>query len=53
MLIELSKQLKYKRLSLFPDTAYMQTLQDAGLTPEQIMKEQNSKNQAKGKIGQI
>jgi len=41
VLVELSKQLKYKRLSLFPDTSYMQSLQDAGLTPEQIMKEQN------------
>lgn len=39
VLIELSKQLKYKRLSLFPDTSYMQSLQDAGLTPEQIMKD--------------
>lgn len=51
MLIELSKQLKYKRLSLFPDTAYMQTLHNAGLTPEQIMKEQNSKKENKGKLG--
>ena len=40
VLIELSKQLKYKRLGLFPDTSYMQSLQAAGLTPEQIMKEQ-------------
>ena len=40
MLIELSKQLKYKRLSLFPDTSYQKSLQEAGLTPEQIMKEQ-------------
>lgn len=40
VLIELSKQLKYKRLSLFPDTSYMKSLQEAGLTPEQIMKEQ-------------
>lgn len=39
VLIELSKQLKYKRLGLFPDTSYMQSLQDAGLTPEQIMKD--------------
>ena len=36
VLIELSKQLKYKRLGLFPDTNYMVTLQEAGLTPEQI-----------------
>jgi len=43
VLIELSKQLKYKRLSLFPDTSFMQSLQDAGLTPEQIMKDQAKK----------
>ena len=40
VLVELSRQLKYKRLSLFPDTSYMKSLQEAGLTPEQIMKEQ-------------
>jgi hypothetical protein len=39
VLIELSKQLKYKRLGLFPDTSYMQSLQSAGLTPEQVMKD--------------
>ena len=39
VLIELSKQLKYKRLGLFPDTSYMQSLQSAGLSTEQIMKE--------------
>ena len=39
VLIELSKQLKYKRLGLFPDTSYMQSLQQAGLTPEQVMKD--------------
>ena len=38
VLIELSKQLKYKRLGLFPETNYMQSLQDAGLTTEQISK---------------
>lgn len=39
VLIELSRQLKYKRLGLFQDTSYMQSLQEAGLTPEQIMKD--------------
>ena len=39
VLIELSKQLRYKRLGLFPDTSYMQSLQEAGLTPEQIMRD--------------
>jgi len=39
VLIELSKQLKYKRLGLFPDTSYMQSLQSAGLTTEQVMKD--------------
>jgi hypothetical protein len=38
VLIELSKQLKYKRLGLFPETNYMMTLQEAGLTTEQITK---------------
>jgi hypothetical protein len=36
VLIELSKQLKYKRLGLFPETNYMDTLREAGLTTEQI-----------------
>ena len=45
MLIELSRQLKYKRLGLFPETSYMQSLQDAELTPEQIMREQAAKEQ--------
>ena len=31
VLIELSKQLKYKRLGLFPDTNYLLTLQEASL----------------------
>ena len=39
VLIELSKQLKYKRLGLFLDTSYMTSLQQAGLSTEQIMKE--------------
>jgi hypothetical protein len=38
VLIELSKQLKYKRLGLFPETNYMLSLQEAGLTTEQITK---------------
>ena len=38
VLIELSKQLKYKRLGLFPDSDYKQKLQEAGLTTEQVMK---------------
>jgi len=38
VLIELSKQLKYKRLGLFPETNYMLSLQEAGLTTEQIAK---------------
>ena len=37
-MIELSKQLKYKRLGLFPDTDYMRSLQEAGLTTEQVAK---------------
>ena len=43
VLIELSRQLKYKRIGLFPDTSYMDSLQKAGLTPEQIMKDQTNK----------
>lgn len=39
VLIELSRQLKYKRIGLFPDTSYMLTLEQAGLTPEKIQKE--------------
>jgi hypothetical protein len=38
VMIELSKQLKYKRLGLFPDTNLMQMLHEAGLTSEQITK---------------
>ena len=41
VLIELSKQLKYKRLGLFPETNYVQALQEAGLTSEQIAKNLN------------
>lgn len=41
VLIELSKQLKYKRLGLFPETNYVQALQEAGLTTEQITKNLN------------
>jgi len=43
VLIELSRQLKYKRISLFPDTSFMLTLEQAGLTPEKIQKEMDSK----------
>ena len=38
ILIELSKQLKTKRLQLFPDTSYVFSLQNAGLNPDQIDK---------------
>ena len=40
VLIELSKQLKQKRIELFPDTNYQKSLQQAGPTPEQIMRDQ-------------
>jgi len=36
VLIELSKQLKTKRLRLFPDTSYVFSLQNAGLSENQI-----------------
>lgn len=39
VLIDLAKNLKYKRMSLFPETNYMQSLQQAGLSTEQIMKD--------------
>ena len=38
ILIELSKQLKTKRIQLFPDTSYVFSLQNAGLNPDQIDK---------------
>ena len=38
ILIELSKQLKTKRLKLFPDTSYVFSLQSAGLSNDQIDK---------------
>ena len=37
VLIELSKQLKYKRLGLFPDSNYMLTLQEASQNLETDM----------------
>ena len=37
VLIELSKQLKYKRLGLFPDSNYMLTLQEASQNLESDM----------------
>jgi len=36
ILIELSKQLKTKRIQLFPDTSYVFSLQNAGLSNDQI-----------------
>lgn len=36
VLIELSKQLKNKRIKLFPDTSYVFSLQNAGLSNDQI-----------------
>ena len=41
MLIELSKQLKFKRLGLFPETNYFNVLQAAGLTPDKVGKQTN------------
>ena len=47
VLIELSKQLKYKRLGLFPDTDYMSSLQNAGLSEKEIEKNYMNKNENK------
>jgi len=41
ILIELSKQLKFKRLGLFPDTNYMTSLSNAGLTPDKVQRQGN------------
>ena len=41
ILIELSKQLKTKRIQLFPDQSYVFSLQNAGLSNDQIDKAAN------------
>ena len=47
ILIELSKQLKSKRLQLFPDTSYVFSLQNAGLNQDQIEKVDEGGEEAK------
>ena len=40
VLIELSKQLKFKRLSMFPERDYVSELAAANLTPDRVARQQ-------------